>query len=284
MEQRFTTEGPVMNWAHRGGRSLAPENTLAAAEAAVRAGADGWEVDVRLTRDGQCVVMHDLGLLRTSDAATNPAVSDISGKFVHSVSLDEIRALDFGSWFGFRGPYRLPRGIASSEYAGRDDFSGTTLPTLEEALRFSKDHDFLINVELKDMRGHGLGEEVVSLAAGIIRSMKMDELVLVSSFSTSYLSKFREFCPGPTVGLLTGRQLPADPLDCLERLGARALHPHHSTVDSSLVGRLRERGFLVNPYTVNEKPRMLELMKMGVTGIITDYPHDLRSLAVSESH
>ena len=89
--------------AHRGARSLAPENTLAAARLALAAGARMWEIDVRMSRDGEIVLIHDPNLERTSDAP---------GKFpgrspwlVHDFTLDELKTLDFGSWFSETDPF-----------------------------------------------------------------------------------------------------------------------------------------------------------------------------------
>ena len=61
-----------MIWAHRGGRSLAAENTLAAVRKAKEAGADGWELDVQVTKDGEVILLHDLNLLRSTNASVHP--------------------------------------------------------------------------------------------------------------------------------------------------------------------------------------------------------------------
>src|SRR5262245_60378592 len=87
--------------AHRGDSFHAPENTLAAARQAWRAGADAWEIDVRLTRDGVPVVLHDESLERTTDVALryqkDPRGKD--GFRVSDFDLAEVVTLDAGSWF-----------------------------------------------------------------------------------------------------------------------------------------------------------------------------------------
>ena len=105
--------------AHRGDLSRAPENTLPAFQRAWEAGADGVELDVRLTRDGRLVVFHDRNLDRTSNG-TGP---------VNHCTLADIRSLDVGSWFA-------------------PEFNGETAPTLDEVFE-SLPRDYLINVEMK---------------------------------------------------------------------------------------------------------------------------------------
>ncbi len=87
----------VINIAHRGARSLAPENTLAAARKALDAGADMWELDVCLSRDGELVVIHDSTLKRTSNVQE---VFPLRRPYhVHDFTLEELHRLDFGSWY-----------------------------------------------------------------------------------------------------------------------------------------------------------------------------------------
>jgi len=87
--------------AHRGDSSRAPENTLDAARLGWDAGAEAWELDVQLSRDGVPVVIHDESLLRTTDVAGRFAgdVREPAGFLVSDFDLAEIRSLDAGSWF-----------------------------------------------------------------------------------------------------------------------------------------------------------------------------------------
>ena len=105
--------------AHRGDVNTAPENTLPAYENALTAGADGIELDVRLTQDGKLVVFHDRRLDRTSN-----------GKgLVVNQTLEEIRQLDDGSWYS-------------------DAYKGERPPTLDEVFELLPP-DFLVNVEME---------------------------------------------------------------------------------------------------------------------------------------
>ena len=102
--------------AHRGAKGMAPENTLAAAHLAHRQGADMWELDAGLSRDNVPMVLHDEGLLRTTDVSVLPAFVHRHPWLLDQLSLAELRGLDAGSWFG-------------------PEFKGEALPTLEEALK-----------------------------------------------------------------------------------------------------------------------------------------------------
>lgn len=80
-------------WAHRGGRSLAAENTLLALRKGHEAGADGWETDVQLTRDGQLILLHDLNLLRTTNAGVHPLFMANRPTLPWRFTLEEIKLL-----------------------------------------------------------------------------------------------------------------------------------------------------------------------------------------------
>src|SRR6516165_9960808 len=112
---RSSRTAPVVV-AHRGDSFHAPENTLEAARLAWEAGAEAWELDVQLTRDGVPVVLHDESLLRTTDVATRFA-GDPRGRGGFRVSdfdLEEVRTLDAGSWFvDDRGGTRSARDLGT---------------------------------------------------------------------------------------------------------------------------------------------------------------------------
>ena len=155
--------GPTRVIAHRGFSGAAPENTLAAFEKAIEVGADMFELDVLLSRDGRVVVIHDDTLDRTTDG---------EGK-VAAFTLAELKKLDAGSWF-------------SAEFAGE------RIPTLEEALRLAKGC-ILVNVEIKT---EAVGRGVVAKALEVIDELDMKDNVVISSFDPTALAKARELHPG----------------------------------------------------------------------------------------
>ena len=108
--------------AHRGARSIAPENTMAAARTALAAGAGMMEADVRMSRDGKLVVIHDPHLARTSDGPVkfpgrNPWL-------VHEFTLEELKLLDFGSWFATADPASPHRELIGARLAFKPGTSG----------------------------------------------------------------------------------------------------------------------------------------------------------------
>ncbi|HEX32441.1 MAG TPA: glycerophosphodiester phosphodiesterase, partial [Candidatus Acetothermia bacterium] len=93
----------IINIAHAGARSLAPENTIAAARKAQLVGADMWELDVAVTSDGELILFHDDSLARTTNAVE--AFPTRAPWTFTTFSLEEIRTLDAGSWFAKTDPF-----------------------------------------------------------------------------------------------------------------------------------------------------------------------------------
>lgn len=267
-------------WAHRGARSVAPENTLAAARAALAQGSFGWELDVRLTLDGAVVVAHDQGLRRVTDIAGRP---DMPGRRDHRadrMTLAQLRSLDAGGWFARRDPFGT---VAAGEVPQQElaAFAGERIPTLAEALEWTRGAGLAVNVEIKDMQG-GDDALLVYETVRLIRESGLGGRVLVSSFRRASLELFRELCPEVPVGLLLDEKATAAPvadiLASLRDLGAAALHPCVRTLAPGRTAAFREAGFDVNVYTVNRPEDMLRLAAEGAAGIITDFP--ARALAV----
>ncbi|MFV1990702.1 MAG: glycerophosphodiester phosphodiesterase, partial [Acidimicrobiales bacterium] len=132
--------------AHRGARSLAPENTLIAARKAHSVGADLWETDVAVTADHQLVLMHDDAMTRTTDVAVK-FPDRIPAPF-STYTLDEIRTLDAGSWFERDDPFeQVAAGAVSA--SDLESFRGIQIPTLREAFELTLELDWKLNLELK---------------------------------------------------------------------------------------------------------------------------------------
>lgn len=267
-------------WAHRGARSVAPENTMAAARAAMAQGACGWELDVHITLDGQVVVTHDHGLRRVTDVAARHGMPSRRRQTVNGLTLDQIRALDAGSWFGRRDPFGT---VASGEVGAEalSGFRGEPIPTLAEALEWTQTAGLAVNVEIKDMLG-GDNEGLVRETVRLIRAAGLQGRVLVSSFRQVSLESFRVLCPEVPVGLLLDQKAMAVPFaDIVTRLrdlGAVALHPSFKGLSPGGIAKFRNAGFDVNVYTVNRPEDILWLVREGATGIITDFPGRARAV------
>jgi glycerophosphoryl diester phosphodiesterase len=243
-------------WAHRGASGHAPENTLAAFRLAAEMGADGVELDVHLSRDGQVVVIHN---------GTVDATTDGRGR-VCDLSLADLQALDAGSWSS-------PR------------FSGQRIPTLETVLADVGPH-MLINVEVKGQPQAGpLEAEVVRL----IEAQGLVEQVIVSSFYPGSLKRVRALNPDIQLGYLySGALYKWLPLAVYRWFAPYdALHPAFRLVDKSYVARAEQHGpggtaCPLNVWTVNDEDDLRRMCDLGVAGIITNYPDRLARILAQD--
>ncbi len=254
--------------AHRGFRSIAPENTLLAAQKGFDAGADMWELDVAASSDGVLVVLHDNTLSRTTDAKTRfPSRSPWT---VYDFTLAELKSLDAGSWYAQTDPFmQIAVGrVKTSELAS---FKDIKIPTLREALELTKRLGWRVNIEIKDATGFACDAWIVERTAELIKELDMVPSVLISSFNHDYLKRMKKAIPEIAVAALIDKPL-SDPIQILRDIGAVALNPNEKYLDGATVKALRSAGFGVLPWTVNDASRMKTLLNWGATGLITDFP------------
>ncbi|MFA1818872.1 glycerophosphodiester phosphodiesterase family protein [Virgibacillus oceani] len=230
--------------AHRGVPSLAPENTMAGYELSYELGADLIETDIQATKDGHIVIMHDTTVNRTTDGTGN--VSDLT--------LEEIKALDAGSYFG-------------------PEFEGEGVPTLIEFLEGFKDRDVVLLVELKDV---GIEEQVLRE----IEEVGMEDHVVLQSFDMESVLKLRKLNPEITVGYLYSSGVPATPeqkiADAEEMLnyatnhGVR-LNASYGSLSQEFITYMRQRGMMNMHWTFRDEGALEDQLKQGLIGPITDY-------------
>jgi glycerophosphoryl diester phosphodiesterase len=221
--------------AHRGASGHAPENTMAAFRRAVELGAGFIETDLQITRDAQVIAIHDFTLDRTT-----------SGKGqVHLLTLEQIRALDAGSWFGDRGAGAFP---------------GERVPTLAEILDFAKEHDLIFYLEIKSGPAWGVSARVVIL------SFDPSALDSVHRLDSTMMTGL--LCEHPSNDLV-GRTV---------RAGARQLVAGGDLITPAVVDKAHHAGLQVVAWTINEPEQMRRLIAAGIDGIITDYPDRLLSV------
>ena len=271
--------GSVMAIAHRGARSLAPENTLFAVSKARHAGAYAWEMDVQMTGDGQLVITHDETINRVSNVAFVPEFLDRKPWRVKDFTLAELRSLDFGSWYVREDPFgQIAAGAVSATDA--ETYRGALIPTLEEGLRMTREHGFRINVEIKDLSGLPGDDVVTRKVLEMIDRFDLVEQAILSSFQFKYLLQARDILPElPTAALVEEENMPeGDILTVLQNLGVQAWHPDKDIVKADDLRRVRDAGLFVNVYTVNDLHEMRFLVDKGVTGLITDFPQRVRGL------
>lgn len=243
--------------AHRGGSALAPENTLAAFRMAV----DEWasdmiELDVRATRDGQCVVIHDATVDRTTNA-TGP---------VADYTLDQIRQLDAGHWF-------TPDGGATFPFRGR----GITVPTIDEVLAALPATRLTVEVKLGAAQAplfdaierHAAADRVI--AAGMHDADRGEFHRHAGAVSAS-MEQVRDFVIARRLGLGAFVPFRADTVQVPE------CHGRHRVVTPGFISALHARGVQVHVWTVNEREDMRRLLEWGIDGIVTDRPDVLGAL------
>jgi glycerophosphoryl diester phosphodiesterase len=234
--------------AHRGNSAVAPQNTLAAFEAAWRSGAHSIEIDIQRTADGHVVVIHD----DTVDATT-----DGQGT-VAEMELDAVRALDAGSWF-------------AAAYAGQ------RVPTFDEVLELlvrRPGTDLLL--ELKD----AWTTEQVRPVTAAIRAAGLADRVVAQSFWPESVAALAEADPELRRGLLVF-ELPEGGVDALvarcAELGVVTCNPYGPllVLHPDLVGRLHAAGLQVQVWTLNEPEHWAAAVALGVDAVITDRPDRL---------
>jgi glycerophosphoryl diester phosphodiesterase len=233
-----------------------------------------WELDVRMTADGKLLVIHDNTLTRTSNV--QQVFPERRPWSLAEFTLDEIRKLDFGTWFTKKDPFgQIAAGAVSPTEI--ESYLGEPAPTLREALAFTRGQDWRVNVEIKDL-GHMPGDsQVVPRVLALLEEVDMVDRVLVSSFKHRYLKEIRRRNPAIATGALVNK-FHADPTSLLQRLRAQAYHPSLTALRREQISRLRAHGFQVNVWTLNEPEVIRSLLGAGVTGIFTDFPQVMRPL------
>lgn len=238
--------------AHRGASLSAPENTLAAFELALKQGAHGIELDVKLSADGEVVVIHDATVERTTNG---------QGR-VSQLNLAALRDLDAGSFFS-------------------DEFREEKVPTLTEVFE-TIGKRAIINVELTNYSTprDGLADSVCEL----VKRFGFQNRVLFSSFLPSNLKRTRRLLPETPRGLLAFKSW----MGWWSRSFGfafgdyQALNPHLRDTTPQQIARVHRMNRRILVYTVNIAEDMRRLISWGVDGIITDDP-ELAMEVLSES-
>jgi glycerophosphoryl diester phosphodiesterase len=236
----FALDGPAEIIAHRGFSEVAPENTLAALEAAVRADADAVEFDVRTASDGTPVLMHDDTLERTTDGAGSVATR----------SPQELAELDAGSWFG-------------------DEFRGEPVPTLKRAMLTLRGRVDRAYVEVKPMRHP---EDVTSIVS-TVRDLGLFERTVFISIDWDALTHIRAVAGDALLGYVVEAKERSD--EALRRASGdeRALvdfDAHILLDDPGLALRARAVGIPLATWTVDSPEDAARLLASGVPRITTN--------------
>ena len=291
----------ILNIAHRGARAFAPENTLAAFQKAKTFACQMFEMDVRLSKDGELVVHHDEQLTRCTDVKLK--FPGRTTYYVQDFTYAELSSLDAGSWYieqlSLSGSQRQEflQSLTDEEltrFVGTQDrehyASGNIkLPTLKQTLEFARRADMMVNIELKTQANvtTELAESVVKL----VEWMKMDHQVVISSFADDQLRTVRQLTKTIAIAILTCDRI-ENLNDYLQLLDADAYHPNcYSEPDLTGIRELnrygitavRNTGRYVNSWTCNNKDDMRQLITAGVTGLISDFPNRVQDVLLEYS-
>jgi glycerophosphoryl diester phosphodiesterase len=241
---------------HRGASAVAPENTMAAFRAAITAGADGIEFDVRLTRDGIPVVIHDRTLRRTGGRSERVA----------DLTWPEVEHVNVASWF------------ASKKKLPPASFTNETVPSLQELFELYKSNHLLLYLEMK-CDSPSEYEPLAKACCKLIEEHLMKERVIVECFQLAALNVIRNIDPHiKTAALfepaLTKPSVLSDQriLDQAAAVGASELALHHRLARRRLVQKAKVAGLRVVVWTVDDPAWIERARAIGVDALITNDP------------
>lgn len=228
--------------AHRGAKAFAPENTMASFQLAVESKADGVEFDIKLTKDGEIIIIHDLTVDRTTNG---------KGR-VKDFSLEELKKLDAGKFFS-------------------DKFIGEPIPLLSDVLKNLPSH-FIINIEITNYGS--LFDGLALRAVKLVKDLGLDKQVIFSSFFPTNLAITKKTAPEIPVAILANAGFSGwlSRSNLMSGISPQYVHPYLSDVNKNYVDRQHDMGRKVNVWTVNDPGEIERLANIKVDGIITDDP------------
>ncbi|GEK91111.1 glycerophosphodiester phosphodiesterase [Alkalibacterium kapii] len=239
-----------LNIAHRGFSGLYTENTMQAFKKAYEAGADGIELDVRLSEDGKVVIFHDAKLNRmTGEKGT-----------IHEHKLEELE--------------RYP--LISNSLPNETDHD--YIPTLTEYLKWAKDKPIITNIELKSIKKN---YQLELRVAEIIQTYKVGEQVIISSFLENSLNRMKILAPRIKTGLLLSNY-DENAIKVAKDMDLDYVHLKANNLTEEIIRAANEHGIGINTWTVNGQKDLEKVNTLGLHGIITDYPDRLRSIQYPE--
>jgi glycerophosphoryl diester phosphodiesterase len=281
--------------AHRGGRGLRPENTLAAFENAIRLGVTTLELDIAITADGVAVISHEPALYPGTARDADGRWLKEPGPLIHALTLAEVQRYDIG---------RLNPELAYGKpFASQQSVDGQRIPTLASLFALVKQlgaNDVQFDIETK-VFPHRPNDTVtpevfVDTLLAAIRAAGMSERVMIQSFDWRTLALVQRLEPAMRTVYLTiesrnsnnvqdpawtagriARDYPSVPA-MIKAAGGRIWAPNYNNIDATSAQRAHDVGLQLVPWTVNEAADMRRLIDWGVDGIITDYPDRLREV------
>ena len=290
---------------HRGARGLAPENTLEAFRTALAIGVSTLELDLAMTRDGVLVVSHDSVLNPDHTRGPDGNFLAAAGPAIRSLTLAEVKRYDVG---------RLKPGTSyAARFPQQQGMDGVRIPALSEVfdlVRQAKADHVRFNIETKLTPTSGADtpdpDSFAAAMATAVRDAGLAQRVSLQSFDWRTLVAMRRIAPeiervcltvedGSEDTIQRGRPgaspwtagLDVDDVGgSVPRLVAAAdcavWSPYFGNLTAETMAESHSLGLRVIPWTVNEQPDMERMIKLGVAGIITDYPDRLRAVMAAK--
>lgn len=224
-------------FAHRGYSALFAENTMSSFIEAEKANADGLELDVQLTKDGEVVVIHDEKVDRTTTG---------SG-FVKNFTFNDIRKFN----------------------ANKKGMKKEPIPSLSEVLEWMQSNQLVCNIELKNnlLPYEGMEEKVIRL----VRKYNLMDRVIISSFNHYSIVLCYRTAPEIETAPLFNERIYM-PWIYAQSIRAKGIHPKLASISDDIIKGSMENGIAVRPYTVNKDADINRLLKINCTALITDDP------------
>ncbi len=252
--------------AHRGARSIRPENTMSAFREAIKS-SDFIELDVAFSKDGVPVIIHDNTLERTSNVKE---FKEFKKPYrVKDYTYGQLKKLDFSSWFSRDDPFgMIKNGTVKAE--DLKTMKTQRIVTLDQALKFFKRHNFPVNIEIKDLSRTVYDKTAVKTIIDLVEKHVMSNLVLLSSFNHKYLRQAFKINPNIDTAALEEKSNSKDLVKRLKRLRVRSYNPALDITNPYLIENLSNAGIFVNIFTVNDKEEKEKLFKEGAKAVFTD--------------
>ncbi len=259
---------------HRGASSLAPENSLQGIEKAHEIGVDGVEVDVQLSADDELVLFHDRDLVRTTNVAQ--IFPDRLRQPLCQFTLAELQHLEAGSWFVEGDPFGQIR-AGNITMHEQQAMAGTLIPRLIEVLDFIREKNWFINIELKSFDDMRQPSKLVEALIALIDRVGLPvDSVAISSFDHRLLYEVQSRRADLVVNALIGsNRLLGNRWGSFE---FKVYNANAAHIDEAQLSNAQAHGCRVNLYTVNDLEQARTFARLGVAGLITDYPQYLVSL------
>ena len=235
--------------AHRGFSGIYPENTMLAFKKAIEIGADGIELDVHLSKDGQVMIIHDEALKRTT--GLDGVISDYTRAELEKISAGKTK---------------------------NDEFGFTPIPSLEEYLAFMAEHkDKFTNIELKTAPVYY--PEIEEKTLELVRKFDLEKNIIYSAFNWLSIERMQRLGTISETGLLFSGMKLYNQAHIIKSLGINYFHPDFNDLTDEIVKSYLDNKVGLNVWTVNEIEDMKVCLSWNIDGLITNFPDRAISIA-----